>query len=327
MSPEAVAHILQSASAGTALATGDGKGGSRLERVQAGGSTYIVKHLSLRDDWLMRVSGDLACRPLILWRSGLLARLPASIDHAMVGFLPGERLGEAALVMEDVGPYLVPEGDSPITLGQHLRFLDHMAALHAAFWGWEDSVGLLPLSGRLLLFHPEAAAYESRRSSETAVPSLVVEGWRRFAEYSPRAASIVGPLLDDPTPLLLPLLSMPQTFVHGDWKMGNLGTRPDGRTVLLDWALPGCAPGTLELTWYLALNRARLPHSKEEAIDAYRQALIRQGVELGSWWPEQVALALLTGLMWFGWEKALGDATELDWWAMRAVEAVHWLAG
>ena len=51
----------------------------------------------------------------------------------------------------------------------------------------------------------------------------------------------------------------PRTFLHGDWKLGNLGSRPDGRTVLVDWSLPGSGPPAAELAHYLALNVARFP--------------------------------------------------------------------
>ena len=56
----------------------------------------------------------------------------------------------------------------------------------------------------------------------------------------------------------------PSTFLHGDWKMGNLGSHPDGRTILIDCAYPGEGPACHELGWYLAINRARLPESKED---------------------------------------------------------------
>jgi hypothetical protein len=56
-----------------------------------------------------------------------------------------------------------------------------------------------------------------------------------------------------------PLSRTPRTFLPGDWKLGNLGSHPDGRTILLDWTLPGVGPACRELCWCLALNRARLP--------------------------------------------------------------------
>ena len=42
--------------------------------------------------------------------------------------------------------------------------------------------------------------------------------------------------------------------------------------MLLDQAYPGEAPPCWDLTWYLALNRARLPESKEATIARYREA-------------------------------------------------------
>jgi aminoglycoside phosphotransferase (APT) family kinase protein len=94
---------------------------------------------------------------------------------------------------------------------------------------------------------------------------LVPAGWARLLVRASQAATIVAELLDDPVPLAAGLTATPQTFVHGDWKAGNLGSHPDGRTILLDWAVPGIAPGCIDLAWYVCLNRARLPESKEAA--------------------------------------------------------------
>jgi thiamine kinase-like enzyme len=108
--------------------------------------------------------------------------------------------------------------------------------------------------------------------------------------------------------------------------MGNLGSTAEGRTVLLDWAVPGQGTPTLELAWYLALNCARLPQSKEDAIEAYRSALEAHGVATAGWFERALDLALLTGLVWFGWEKALGGpGPELDWWLDRAHRGLAWL--
>ena len=55
-------------------------------------------------------------------------------------------------------------------------------------------------------------------------------------------------------------------------------SRP-GRTVLLDWTYPGIGPIAHDLAWYLSLNRARLPESKEESIDALRGSLEHRGID------------------------------------------------
>lgn len=130
-----------------------------------------------------------------------------------------------------------------------------------------------------------------------------------------------------PSPLVRSLEMLPASFLHGDWKMGNLGRHADGRTILIDWANPGAGAGVTELTWYLALNRARLPvgHSKEDAIDAYRGALERLGVDTAPWWERALGLAFVGALVQFGWEKPLGDTDELAWWEERALAGATYL--
>jgi hypothetical protein len=117
----------------------------------------------------------------------------------------------------------------------------------------------------------------------------------------------------------------PTTFLHGDWKMGNLGSHPDGRTIVLDCAYPGEGPACHDLAWYLSVNRARLPESKEDAIARFRRALEPHGVTTDGWWDRQLGLCLLGSVVQFGWEKALGDDVELGWWLDRAREGARWL--
>src|SRR4051812_34259953 len=127
-----------------AIVADDGKSGNWLERVTLEGETFVVKHHSREADWIMRVSGDRVFWPFVLWQGGLFERVPACIDTAVVamakdGSGPGSKL---AILMHDVGPYLVPEGDAPVSVEQHDGFLAHMAELHADLWGWTDDLGL-----------------------------------------------------------------------------------------------------------------------------------------------------------------------------------------
>ena len=67
------------------LAVADGRSGSLLERVTlAGGETLVVKHVRDGGDWIMRASHDHG-RAAELWSSGVLARAPEVIDHAVLG--------------------------------------------------------------------------------------------------------------------------------------------------------------------------------------------------------------------------------------------------
>jgi hypothetical protein len=150
-------------------------------------------------------------------------------------------------------------------------------------------------------------------------------GWERLAERSPRLHDLARAVHHDPSALADALATTPATFVGGDWKLGNVGRRPDGRTILVDQAYPGEAAPCWDLVWYLALNRARLPISKEATVDHYRRRLTHHGVDTGEWWDRQLGLSLVGAVALFGWEKALGDQDELDWWERAAVEGARWL--
>jgi hypothetical protein len=229
------------------------------------------------------------------------------------------------ILLRDVTAHLLPSG-APLSPAQHRRFLDHMAAMHATFWGWRDDVGLTPPIRRYLMFSPAVARTEKARGSAALVPRLMAQGWAKLPEVSPQTAKVVLPLLDDPAPLLAALDSVPHTLVHGDWKAANLGTHPDGRTVLLDFGeVPGEASPIADLSWYLALNSDLLPESKDETVATYRAALERHGIDTRGWWDAAVAFGLLGALLQFGWEKALGRATELAWWEARAIDGAGWL--
>lgn len=78
-----------------------------------------------------------------------------------------------------------------------------------------------------------------------------------------------------------------------------------------------------DLCWYLALNRQRLPESKEAAIERCRSELEAAGIPTGNWWDRQLDLCVVAIMAAFGWEKALGDDAELGWWADRVAAAVH----
>ena len=113
---------------------GDGKSGAVLERVVIDDESFVLKHVDLDDDWIMRQTGDLRGYAVTVWASGILDLVPSCIDHAYVGAAHDGRRG--AVLLHDVSPWLVPDRPEPIALDQHLRFLDHLAQVHGRFWGW-----------------------------------------------------------------------------------------------------------------------------------------------------------------------------------------------
>ena len=293
-----------------------------LERVTIDDERFVLKHMHVDDDWIQRSMGDLLTKPLEMWRSGLFDALPPSIDHTIVDVACG--LGRngwgCAILMRDVSPSMLPIEEIPVDL--QLQFLDHMAGLHAHFWDFRDTIGLLPVSNRYFLLSPLMAQIEAERGGTDPVPTMVPDGWAQAFDGSPVIAKYVRPLLADPFPLVDAQSSDPQCLVHSDWKAGNLGATGDGRTVLIDWAMPGRASPTLDLADYLAVNCDLLPVSKEDTIAMYREALERHGIATGPWWDRTLELSLLGLTVLMAWSKR-GD--ELAWWEEHVERAVRYL--
>jgi hypothetical protein len=296
------------------------------------GVPHVVKYVHLDHDFTMRVSGDVACRPVRAWAAGLLDSASDLVDHAIVGaaFGHGRNAWGAALLMRDVSAELLVGDNSPISLDQHTTFIDHLAGFCAATWGWRDDPvsgpGLLPYAARWAWFGHAAIEGERALGWPERVPQLAEEGWRRFAERAPaELAQLVDGLRRDVSPLAAALRETPSCFLHGDVKASNVGRAADGRTVLIDWAYVGEGPVCHELAWHLALDRERLPVSKEVTSEAFRAALERHGVDTGGWWERQLGLCMLGAVVQFGWEKAFGGDDELGWWCDVARVGAGWL--
>jgi hypothetical protein len=310
----------------------DGRSATLFERVWIDGDPFVVKYVHLDEDFTMRVSGDIGCRPVRAWAAGLLDSAPALVDHAIVGAALGHgRNGwGAALLMRDVSGELLPAGDGAIPAEQHATFIDHLAGFCAATWNWCDDEtsgpGLLPYAARWAWFGHAALDGEQALGWPERVPRIAEEGWRRFGERAPtKLAALVDDLRRDTAPLAAALRQTPSCFLHGDVKASNSGAAVDGRTVLIDWAYVGEGPACHELAWHLALDRSRLPIAKEATAELFCAALERHGVATGGWWERQLGLCLLGALVQFGWEKALGDDEELAWWCEAARSGAAWL--
>jgi hypothetical protein len=317
------------------LAHVDGFSEASLERIvitQAGGGvcSFVLKRFAYADDWVMRATGDRQGRAFAAWACGLLERLPAAIEHAVVA-CAHDGAGWA-LLMHDVGRALVPPGDTPITAGEEEQLLAHMAAMHATFWEqrrWvHPGLGFCSLRQRYTAFAPATLQRADLRAR--AIPRMALHGWGLLEDaVDPKVAAVVRPLLADPAPLCAALRAYPQTVIHGDWKLGNLGLTdgcPAPRTVLLDWAIVGLAPPAVDLAWYLAVNSARLPITREATIDTYMRCLrdVLGDRFARSWWEPQLDLALLGAFLQIGWSKVLGARSEDPAVHAREQDEVRW---
>ena len=306
--------------------TGDAKSGASFERLLIDGEPHFLKVLSAEADWIMRCTGNTTHWELQVWRAGLYAAAPVVVDHAIVG-MALEGTGSAArlaMLMHDRAGDLVPEGDAPLPTDQHQRFIDHLAAFHTAYLGWVDTLGLQQMARRFLFFAPATIEPEidAAVAAGLATPgpiAVAAQGWELLPSRAPRLDALVRHVHGEPQVVVDALAGTPHTFVAGDWKLGNLGSRTDGRTVLLDWAYPGEAPPCWELAWYLALNRSRLPQSKEATIAAYRDRLEQHGLDTTGWFERQLGLCMVGIMATFAWEKAVGDDDELLWWEAAAL--------
>ncbi len=323
------ADLLAGVQSRTVVDPSDGKSGSDFEKVTIDGQPYFAKTLGYRTDWIMRITGDRDLRTLKIWRAGIMHDVPPEIDHAVVG-MAADGEGEDALLtilMRDIGAGLFPEGDSTISADDNLGLIEAMAALSARYWEWPDDIGLTTLEERVRFFAPDNIAPEAAVADPPGPIRVAVQGWPRLAERAPGLAELLAAIHAEPAALADAMRSTPATFLHGDWKMGNLGRHPDGRTILLDWAYPGSGPVLWDLAWYLALNSARLPISKEATVEVLRDALEQRGVRTDGWFDLQLDLCLLGMIACFGWEKAMGDDDELRWWQERTWRGARHLAG
>jgi hypothetical protein len=230
--------LLARATSRVEVRPGDARTGSTFERLEVDGQRWFVKRLSPRSDWVMRVTGDHEHRPYLVWRAGIMAAAPSCIDPAVADMAVAGEGDDAVLtvVMRDVGEHLVPEGDAPVPLEQHARFVAHLATLSAAFWGWRDELGLTSMAQRIRFFAPATIAPELLVDDVPGPIAAADAGWRALPGRAPELARVAAAVQERPELVAGPLSATPVTFLHGDWKMGNLGSHPDGRTILLDWA-------------------------------------------------------------------------------------------
>jgi hypothetical protein len=319
-------ELLGRATSRTPMSAVDGLSNVPMERVVLDGEKLVVKWLSQEIDWIMRLTDDTTCLPVVLWETGLYDEISAFVEPAVVGACRDEQTGRAGLLMRDVGEWFVPEGAAPFTLEQHDAFVRAMAALHAGFWGWRDEVGLCTDATRFSFFSSTRIAREAARGPLTGVPAVVTGSWAELRRQVPGTADPVIALVEDPAPLVAAIAETPRTFIHTDWKGGNLGLLPDGRTVLVDWAFPGEGAGCSDLAWYLGVNCDRLPVSKEDTIRAYRDGLEAAGVGTAGWFERQLELALLGNFCMVGWSKT-EDPAELGWWVERVTPVAEELVG
>jgi hypothetical protein len=308
------------------------------------GPRFVVKQSSPATDWIVRGTADELGREMLAWTSGLLDRLPTEMTHPVIAC--GRDAGGWGILMRDVSDDLLrdPMGETPISEIDHRRYLDALAALHAAFWDQPETVdpaiGFCSPRYRCTVFSPETGRREADHPNE--VVREIREGWDLlWTLLEPDVATIIRRLHSDPAPLCAALARYPQTVIHGDPRGSNLGIVPglQPRVIMIDWQLVGPGAPAADLGWYLSNLGVKAPVANEITIAWYRAALAQQlGPRFDErWWRPQLELSLLGQLVRLGWGHAWDvlrhpspairawARAELPWWCARAREGAQWL--
>jgi hypothetical protein len=311
----------------------DGWSGAALTLLERGGDRFILKRDSAARDWIAQATAD---GPILreAWFAAYGPALPTPVRKPYLGV--GVEGDEFGMLMPDLSGVLF-DWNAPISGELLERVLSGLALLHAVPWmvsGALDGGLWCPLRERVTLIC--RASLERAGPARDAVGERILPGWDAFDRHAPSAArDLIDALGRDPEPLLDALALMPQTLIHGDLKLANVGVSPDGAIDLVDWQMVSVAPVGVELGWFLVANVASLPVRPEEILARY-EAKLRQawvGADPTPDWDEQVDAAMLVGLLLRGWRKgydaearithASGTSAsdDLAWWCDRAVEA------
>ena len=316
------------ASAHVRPAESGGLSGSHMSVVETNGGTgpqYVLKHIVIENDWIIRTTNDTLGREVRLWEYGVMDQLQPVVDHPIISCAKSET--GWAILMHDISESLFYMDGSPITEFQNQTCLERLSDIHAKFW--QDSalqnpeLGLTDLYSFLSRFAPKRCRPEK---GTHFMVDAILDGWDRMDRVvKTDIVAVIHQWLEDPQPLVDALRRYPQTLVHGDYWVRNVGIRPDPepKIILFDWQIATVAPPAMDLIWWLATATevGNLPVTNEEAIDIYKNALAsRLGPAFSEeWWQPQLDLSLCVGFLHIGWvfaSRLLDDdfkSVRADW--------------
>ncbi len=300
-----------------------GWSGNLLERVVLeDGRRLVAKRIVPGTNWIDRHTKDEG-REGLLFTSGVLARVPGAVDHAV---LAAERDGDAWwVVMRDVSDSLLADGQR-LSREEHRRILEAANLMWEEFWG-ERIPHLCSLPDCFHLFSPAIAAAE--RDGLDLLPKQYEVFWEAFAEaVEDDVAGPVLALLEDPAPLAAELDACGTTLIHADIRDEQIGLDGD-RLILLDWGRATQGHPVVDFFWSLCHNAWRIDATPDDLLEDFRRARGDRDD------PRAVELGVIAGLVMYGWvlghsaayhpdpaERAWARAT-LSWWVPRARRALE----
>lgn len=300
-----------------------GWSGNLLERVVlADGRRLVAKRILPGANWIDRHTKDDG-REGLLFTSGVLARMPPAVDHAVVA---AERDGDAWwVVMRDVSDSLLPDG-ARLSRDEHRRVLEAANLMWEEFWG-EQVPHLCSLPDCFYLFSPAIAAEE--RDGVDLLPKQYEVFWEAFAEaVEPDVAEPVLALLEDPAPLAAELDACGTTLIHADIRDEQIGLHGD-RLILLDWGRATQGHPVVDFFWSICHNAWRIDAGHDELVEDFRRARGDRDD------PRALDLGVIAGLVMYGWVYGHSAAYHPDpaertwaretlaWWVPRARQALE----
>jgi hypothetical protein len=306
----------------TTLAS-SGWSGNRIDRlVLADGRALIAKRIVPGSDWLGRATRDPG-REALLFADGVFARMPASVDPAVVAAEPE---GDAWwVVMRDVSGELLDEA-TPLTREENRFVLARAAEMWEAFWG-ERVPHLSTLADRLAFAVP--ALSERERDGVDILPKQFEAAWEAFGQaVEDDVGRAVLELAVDVTPLADALAARGTTLTHGDIRDENIALLGD-RLVLLDFGLATQGHPAVDFAWYMVHDVWRIEATHDEVVEDFRAALGERDD------PAALELGMISGLVQYGWifghsavvhtdpAEREWARTELNWWVPRVRHALE----
>ncbi len=342
-----------------------GLSGATLERISlSNGDLFanaVLKHINAGTNWLMHASGDARGREIAFTQSDLWERMPQAIRVPVLGVAQWSA-GEGALLMPDLTPVVYPSSLCYEPADEHLvaRIIDHLAAMHAAFWeypGLRDHPWLAtPADAFLTLTVERLGQSTGMQPGIDTYGDQAMRMWPYLWRFlDDEDGTTIWHTLMNPSALLAAAGAAPATLAHGDTWIANMGglsptplhdatadlaraqgeAAPVEQLVLLDWALVTAGPATFDSLWL-----AHTWHTLDplHTLELHRAALLRHGVTAVQ---DDATWALLCDLGWvrtflMGAEWMVRDVrgsqtdeedrdarARLASWARRAVEIIR----